>query len=329
MKLAGLCVLAWVLITGCVPLTYPPGEKTAPAHLAKGMYITEDGAHLPVRQWLPDGDVQAVVIALHGFNDYSHFFQQPGDYLKTQGIASFAYDQRGFGLAPQRRLWAGLGAYTADVNQLVALLKQRYPNRPIYLLGESMGAAVIMAAMSQTPKPEVAGIILSSPALWARSTMPWYQSGLLWLLAHSVPWLSLTGEGVKVTPSDNIPMLRALGKDPLVIKGSRVETLYGLTDLMDAAYASAPLLNGNSLLLYGERDDIIPKPPTYAFLQRFLAQQRSQKTVAFYQHGYHLLLRDLQAKSVWQDIVAWIRQPTNALPSGAGLRAGQVLQTLQ
>ncbi|MCX7098556.1 MAG: lysophospholipase [Methylococcales bacterium] len=320
-----LFALLLTALTGCTPMAYPPGAKTNAAQLQEKLLLTEDGVKLPLRHWLPKTEPTAVLIALHGFNDYSHFFEKPGEYFSQQGIACFAYDQRGFGAAPKRGLWAGEGAYTDDVRTLVGLLKQRYPKRPIYLLGESMGGAIIMATMSQTNKPEVTGIILAAPALWARSTMPWYQTSLLWTLAHTMPNLTLTGEGVHVMPSDNIPMLRALGKDPLVIKGTRVETIYGLTDLMDSAFNSANLLHENTLLLYGEKDEIIPKQPTYTFLQQFLATDTQTKTVAIYPQGYHMLLRDLQASIAWHDIAVWINSKPPKLPSGADKQALKIL----
>jgi acylglycerol lipase len=188
MKARYLIVLLFLcyVLTGCMPKIYPLGEKNHTAQISKGVFITEDGSHLPLREWLPKADVQAVMIALHGFNDYSHFFDSPGQYFSDQGIACFAYDQRGFGAAPRRGLWAGEATYTDDLKALVQLLKQRYPKRPVYLLGESMGGAVIIAAMSKAPLPDVTGIILAAPALWARSTMPWYQSSLLWTLSHTL-----------------------------------------------------------------------------------------------------------------------------------------------
>ncbi len=306
-------------------MTYPPGKKNFAAQISENTFLTEDGAYLPIRHWLPNTEPRAVLIALHGFNDYSHFFQQPGEYFSKLGIACFAYDQRGFGAAPQRGLWAGEATYTDDLLVLVHLLKKRYPSRPVYLLGESMGGAIIINSLNHVKMPQVNGIILVSPALWARPTMPWYQRSLLWTLAHSLPWLTLTGEGLGVMASDNIEMLRALGRDPLVIKATRVETVYGLTDLMDSAFNYASLLHGNFLVLYGEKDEIIPKKPTYAFLKKFLATDETEKTVAFYQQGYHMLLRDLQAPTTWKDIAAWIDNSPKKLPSGADVRAQQVL----
>jgi alpha-beta hydrolase superfamily lysophospholipase len=324
-----LLLLLLITLSGCMPATHPLGVKNQSASLSETTFYTEDGAQLPLQHWLPKSDIKAVLIALHGFNDYSHFFAAPAQYLSNVGIACFAYDQRGFGAAPNRGLWAGQATYIDDLQGLVRLLKQRYPSRPIYLLGESMGGAVIMTAMTQTTMPAVDGIILSAPALWARNTMPWYQTSLLWTAAHSMPWLTLTGEGVKVMPSDNIPMLRALGRDPWVIKGTRVEAIYGLTDLMDAAFNNAHSLHENTLILYGEKDDIIPKEPTYLFLQQFLATDTAHKTVAIYPQGHHMLLRDLNANTAWQDIAAWINHQAGKLPSGADDHAKEILAKLK
>ncbi len=320
-------LFAFLLSTlmGCMPMTHPPGAKTNNPQLHDTHFVTEDGVNLPLRHWLPDTEPQAILIALHGFNDYSHFFEQPAHYFSQQGIACFAYDQRGFGAAPNRGLWAGSTAYSNDLLSLIELIKKRYPSQPIFLIGESMGGAIVINTMNQTKRPAIAGIILVAPALWARSTMPWYQTSLLWTMAHSLPWLTLTGKGVKVMPSDNIEMLRALGRDPLVIKATRVETLYGLTDLMDDAFESATVLHENTLMLYGEKDDIIPKQPTYQFIEKFLANGASPKKIAFYQQGYHMLLRDLQAPTTWKDISTWIKNKTDNLPSEADKRAQYVL----
>ncbi len=49
-----------------------------------------------------------------------------------------------------------------------------------------------------------------------------------------------------------------MGRDPLVIKATRVESIYGLANLMDEAFESATRLSGNTLMLYGEKDEDHP-----------------------------------------------------------------------
>ena len=320
-------VLLLVLLSACAPATYKPGPFVTVGRILDNRYVTPDGAELPLRQWVPkQNKAHAVLIALHGFNDYSRFLQQPGDFFSQQGIACYAYDQRGFGGSPKRGLWSGIEAYVQDLELFIHLIQLKHPGLPVYVLGESMGGAVVITAMSEAVKTQVAGLILVAPAVWARETMPWYQQSLLWTLSHTVPWLTLTGKQVKVTPSDNIEMLKELGKDPLVIKETRVETIYGLTDLMDSAVQNAKHIDANTLILYGEKDEIIPKLPTYQFLKDVLQSRQQEKKVALYENGYHMLLRDLQAPVLWKDITAWIQSSSSPLPSGADKRAKALLR---
>jgi acylglycerol lipase len=321
-----LLILLFILLVGCKPGDHPSDTKISP-ELHDQYFLTEDGTRLPLHSWLPKArTTSAVIVGVHGFNDYSYFFRQPAEYFSNQGIASFAYDQRGFGAAPQRGFWAGREAYATDLQSFIRLIKQRYPGLPIYLLGESMGGAVVIAAIRDARMPPVDGIILAAPAVWPRKIMPWYQTSMLWVLARTAPWLTFSGQSVKVKLSDNREMIRELDSDPLVLRKTRVDALYGLTNLMDSAFDNASLLRGNILLLYGDRDDIIPKEAIYAFLQRFLAGGKDGKTVGFYPQGYHLLLRDLQAPTLWQDITAWISaHGSGKLPSGADDRAKKQL----
>ncbi|WP_228779148.1 alpha/beta hydrolase [Methylobacter sp. BlB1] len=315
-------------LSGCTPRIYKPGPYVLNGgQILENRYVTSDGIELPLRQWLPEhSKASAVLIALHGFNDYSHFLQQPGDFFRQQGIISYAYDQRGFGGSPHRGLWSGVDAYVQDLDLFVRLIRNKHPGLPVYLLGESMGGAVIIATMARSLKTPVDGLILAAPAVWGRETMPWYQQTLLWALSHTMPWLTLTGKGVvKVTPSDNIEMLRALSRDPMVIKATRVEAMSGLADLMDIALHSAKQIEADTLVLYGDKDEIVPKQPTYRFLQDFLQTRQQRKRVAFYENGYHMLLRDRQAPILWNDIVAWIKSSSAPLPSGADKYAEQVL----
>jgi acylglycerol lipase len=324
-------IFLFILLIGCKPESYPSGAERNSPELHDQYFLTEDGFYLPLKRWLPkSGAAHAVIIGIHGFNDYSHFFEKPAEYFSSQGIACFAYDQRGFGASPQRGFWAGTETYTKDLQSFVHLIKNNYPNNPIYLLGESMGSAVVIAAIREARMPKVDGIILTAPALWPREIMPWYQTALLWVLAHTVPWLALSGESVAVQLSDNREMVRALDSDPQVLRKTRVEAMYGLTDLMDMAFYNASFLSGDILLLYGEKDNIIPKEAIYTFLKRLFESGTKGKTIGFYPEGYHMLLRDLNANLVWQDITAWIdAKGSGKLPSGADERAkNQLLMPL-
>jgi alpha-beta hydrolase superfamily lysophospholipase len=290
-----------------------PGKQIVESTIENEHFVAGDGTRLPMRTWLPPADrIKAVVVALHGFNDYSNFFTSSAAYLNRSGIACYAYDQRGFGAAPQRGLWSGVEAYSNDLTCFVSAIRKRHPGVPLYVLGESMGGAVTIVAMTGSSPPVVDGVILSAPAVWGRTTMPWYQRWLLAVTSHTFPWLELTGKGLKIKPSDNREMLRGLGRDPLVIKGTRVDAMYGLTNLMDEALAGATRIKAPTLILYGKNDQVIPKEPTLLMLEKMPSTARK----AFYEHGYHMLLRDMEGEKPLADVAAWIADHDTPLPYG-------------
>ena len=295
-------------------------EAGSAPRFAPDALITTDGRRLPLRIWLPQGRIRAVVLALHGFNDYSHAFDPAAKAWAKDGIATYAYDQRGFGEAPGRGRWPGRAALAIDAVTACALLRGLYPHLPLYLLGESMGGAVAVIAMtgeSGTPVANVDGVILAAPAVWGRSTMDFLPRAALFVGVRLAPGLTLTGESLRILASDNIPMLRALGRDPLVIKKTRLDAIWGLVNLMDAAIASAPRLRVPLLIMYGGHDEIIPKLPMRRFVEALPYDPRYPRNFAYYRHGYHMLLRDLEGPVVSADVAGWILTPGGALFSGA------------
>jgi len=311
--ISGIVVAALLLISACTPLVNYPGQAVLEPKIRNAHFIAGDGAMLPVRFWLPkDRPVKAVIVGVHGFNDYSYSFAIPGTYLTRYGIASYAYDQRGFGGAPGKGLWSGVDAYTDDLSSFVKEIRKLHPDVPLYIMGESMGGAVTIVTLTGSNPPPIDGVILVAPAVWGRETMPWYQRGLLAVTSHTVPWMELTGNGLDITPSDNLEMRRALYNDPQVIKGTRIDAMYGLTNLMDEALAQADKLRLPTLVQYGKNDQVIPKEPMFRMLEKMPSTTRT----AFYEQGYHMLLRDLHREKPLIDIAAWISDHNRPLPYG-------------
>lgn len=282
---------------------------------ADDVWQASDGRVLPLRRWLPARRPSAILLAVHGFNDYSFAFTEAGKWWAERGIATYAPDQRGFGSSQYRGFWPGDDRLATDITELSHVLRQRHPDTPLFWLGESMGGAVTLIALEQgRAKPE--GLVLVAPAVWGRESMPWYYNATLWLATYTVPWMTLTGSGLKIQASDNIEMLRQLGRDPLFIKATRVDAIHGLVNLMDRAAEARPT-DLPVLLLYGARDEVIPKKPVEKFVETLESDPQVDLRIAVYAEGWHMLLRDLQAAVVWRDIAAWLGDQQTALPSGA------------
>lgn len=319
LSLLGLLGLGTVL-GGCVaPGGDHQGPGDRPPALKEDAIIARDGYLLPLRHWQAEGEARGAVLALHGFNDYSKAFEVLAEPVTSLGFDLYAYDQRGFGKTQPAGLWPGEALLIQDALTASQLLRERYPEKPLYLMGESMGAAVSIIALTGEEPAPVNGAVLISPAVWSRKTMPWYQRFALWVGERLMPGLSFSGETadrIGVQPTDDPEVMRQMALDPLVLKSSTVASLSGITDVMDDALEAGSRLSGETLILYGDRDEVIPARPFCALLKRLPVDQAAPWRLALYPEGYHMLTRYTGSEQVENDILAWLEDPAGSLPSG-------------
>lgn len=296
-------------LLGCAATIAPPGSESVTPHFEDHVLVARDGMRLPLREWDADGEAsQAVIVALHGMSDYSNAFDMPAREWAKRGITTLAIDQRGFGKSANPGLWAGSDVMRADLADFAAAARKRFPGVKIFAAGESMGGAVVLSALASPDPPAIDGAILVSPAVWSRADMPALYRVALFMVAHITPGIILTNSAaskvVKVVPSDNIPMLIALGKDPLFQKKTRADTLYGLVNLMGEAREAPRHLNDPPPILYlhGEKDQVIPPAPAKATIRDLGARAQVRQ----YPNGYHMLLRDLDRARVQKDVADWV-----------------------
>lgn len=293
-----------------------------------GAFVMADGAVLPYREWLPEGPVHTVVLALHGINDSADGWAPPALHFQAAGIALIAPDQRGFGAATGRGHWHGTDRLVADAEAMVAEVRARFPEARLFLAGESMGAAILMVLASRRRQLGVAGFVLSAPAVWGRREMATAHRLSLWWAHKTVPWLRLRADRLGIKPTDNPAALRRLQHPSLGRPSASIRALVGLADLMDSAVETAGGRRAPTLFLYGGKDQLVPQRAMAACWRRERAAKPGARVFAFYPDGFHLLHRDRAGGIVTRDVVHWLKNPDGPLPSGADHRAADWLAGL-
>jgi len=306
------------MLAACAPTVIPAGEKAAAPRLTPDRYVAADGTALPLAIWPAKGDPEgdrpkAVILGLHGFGDYRDAFEEPAEIWSKAGIVTYAYDQRGFGQSPTRGRWPGTDTLVEDAKAVAALLHERYPDLPVYVVGESMGGAVALVATDRGM--EVDGLILSAPAVRTRQSFGPVASAGLWFFAHTIPWMPAGPTSIDFKPTDNPKTIKKLQTDPLMLRQPRFDMGYGLVDLMDDARDAAPRVKMPYMVLHGIGDRLVPEGPLKAMIEVLLP--RNDSKLAFYKNGYHLLMRDKDGEKVSADILVWISDHEAKLPSGA------------
>lgn len=315
-------ILAALLLTACTPLVVQQAGKPELGfqgpRLERDAFVSFDGARLGLTSWTATtpGEPWAVIVGVHGMNDYSNAFHLAAPWWASQGVTTIAYDQRGFGRSPQRGVWGGDDLMVEDLRTITALARAKYPHAIIAVAGESMGGAVTIEAFASDRPPAADRVVLLSPAVWGWSTQPLPNKTLLWFAAR------FTGPKVytppdwlvsKVSPTDNRDELIAMGKDPLMVWGARSDTIYGLVQMMQRAWEEVGQVKAPAIYFYGAHDQIIPKKAAFSAAKKLKPGDRS----AYYAKGYHLMTRDHQGPVVWADILAFVKDPNAPLPSAA------------
>ncbi len=310
-----------MVLVACVPTVQqaasPLGTFEGPRFdVANHEFHSFDGAELGLSAWVPNEEPWAVIVGLHGMNDYGEAFYLAGPWFAERGVALYAYDARGFGRSPSRGVWGGERLMTEDLRTAVNLARRMYPNATLAVVGDSMGAATSIAAFGAENAPRIDRLVLVAPAVWGWSSLPEHYALTLWVGAHTFPYRPVTpprNVQRRIVASDNNEMLRRIGRDRNMIFRTRIDAIYGLVGLMEKASQRSGNLQGDIAFLYGAHDQIIPRASALRAARRLPASART----AVYENGYHMLMRDLQREVVYLDVLSFLRDPAAPFPSHA------------
>ncbi|MDG1870234.1 MAG: alpha/beta hydrolase, partial [Candidatus Thioglobus sp.] len=101
-------------------------------------YQSSSGSKINLYSLLPIGEVRAVIHITHGMAEHALRYSRFASRLANASYAVFAHDYRGHGFtkandAPQG-VFAdskGFSLVLEDLNEVINLIKQRLPNKPI------------------------------------------------------------------------------------------------------------------------------------------------------------------------------------------------------
>ena len=107
------------------------------------------GSKINLNSLLPLGEARAVVHITHGMAEHSSRYSRFALELVASGFAVFAHDIRGHGRtiaddAPQGVFAKsdGLNIVLEDQNEIINLIKERLPDKPIICFGHSLGSII-------------------------------------------------------------------------------------------------------------------------------------------------------------------------------------------
>ena len=229
-----------------------------------------------------------------------------------------SFDLQGFGKNANKGSWFSIDSHIDDILKLLKILKQENPKKKIYLLGESMGGAIVLSLANSKKNLPIDGIILVAPVIWNFTERNFFKSLTLNFFSKIFPSIKISGDGlIDVKASDNIKMLKQLSKDPYFIHKPTLESLNGIIKLMDKSfYDSQNYLKNpayDTLMIIPIIDEIIPRKPLLELLndKEVLKKFDDRIKLSIYEKNYHMILRDINGNRVTREIKEWIFKNKN------------------
>ncbi|MCC6977100.1 MAG: alpha/beta fold hydrolase [Candidatus Melainabacteria bacterium] len=276
---------------------------------------------LPVYEWKSDAvEPQAVAILVHGLTMHGAIYDKLARHLADQGFIVLAPDLHGYGRwteAPSaKRHCNECGAqvcYQKSRRDLVGLVdsaKQTYPSLPLYMIGESLGADMVLYSVGQRPRA-VDGIVLSSPAIKRRFNMV---PRVFWdvsLLTHNLYRQVNLVPYMKKFASEDPRIIEEAVHDPLVRKKMTTWELFKTIQTIrpTLSYAEKVPANMPVLVIQGDKDRMLKTNGVCDLLKHLSSQDR---TVRWFKDRGHLLLETayLQDETL-STVDGWLKEHLN------------------
>lgn len=126
-------------------------------------WLAHDGQRFAAQQFEPAGAVRGSAIVVHGYYDHVGLYGHLIRYLLGRGVRVFAYDQQGHGLSTGPRVTIESFDRYADALAAFVLARTDGLTRPRWLIGQSMGASVILEMLDRGATGPFDHVVLLAP----------------------------------------------------------------------------------------------------------------------------------------------------------------------
>eukprot|EP00898_Chlorokybus_atmophyticus_P000940 jgi/Chlat1/1847/Chrsp14S02232 len=297
------------------------GGLEAGLDVTHGVMTNARGKKLFTVQWMKQGSagvegLKALVFIAHGYADYFKSVpSQPGGLaevarrLARRGFGCFGVEHQGHGRSEGTRCHIKKFDYFVDdMLQFIDQVSQQSPNLPKFLIGESMGGAVMIKVARRRPK-DFTGLLLVAPMCEIHpSLMP----------AQTLKMVARVAPKAAVVPGDSKRIIEKAVKneklrevalaDPMRYHGrSRLKMSLELLRATQDISAHFDEVTVPILAMQGDLDTVTRRESCEALLK---GCSSTDKTLRLYPGMWHAILDESEpdVSVVHEDIASWIEE---------------------
>jgi alpha-beta hydrolase superfamily lysophospholipase len=261
-----------------------------------------EGIKFFVRGWEPDKRLKAVVILVHGLGEHTGRYARVGQAFAASGYSLVGFDLRGHGRSGGPRGHAPkYESLLDDLADFLAQMKVRYPKKPMFLYGHSLGGNLVLNFVLRR-KPKVQGVIATAPWLEVAYELPAARVALARAINRILPAFSQASGLETAALSHDVRVVDAYVRDPLVHDRISVRLFSGMYESGLWASEHAADFPLPLLLMQGTADRLVSPRAARSFAER----GGKKVTWRAWEGWYHEIHNEPQGARVLKMMIAWM-----------------------
>ena len=260
-------------------------------------------ANLYYQAWLPEGDVKAVLLIVHGIGEHSGRYMNVVNHFVPLGYAIYGLDHVGHGKSEGRREFVvRFDDYTNTLIIFRNWVKGWQRGKSVILFGHSMGALIGLYYLLDH-QDDANGAVISAPSIKvndsiSRATIT--LGNILSVLAPKAGLLALDANGI----SRDSEVVTDYLNDPLVFHGKTPARLAAeLLKAMRRVAKEADKITLPLMVVQGGQDKLVDPDGAQMLYDKAGSKD---KTLKIYEELYHELFNEPERARVLKDMETWL-----------------------
>lgn len=253
--------------------------------------------------WLPEGEPKATLLVVHGVREHSGRYMNVVNHLVPSGYGVYGIDHIGHGKSDGERVYVErFQDYTKTLKKYFDMIREWQPERPIFLIGHSMGGLISTAFLLEH-QDELSGAVLSAPSIKVSDNTSQaiiFVGKLLSIIMPKAGLIKLDAENVSRDPA----VVDAYINDPLAYTGKITARLGAeILETMQRVTEEATEIRLPIMIVQGS-DDKVVDPRGAQLLYDLVTSE--DKTIKIYDGLYHEVFNEPEHEQVLNDVKTWL-----------------------
>ncbi len=269
----------------------------------EGSFKGVRGLSIFYQAWLPEGEVKAVLLIVHGLGEYCGRYMNVVNHFVPLGYAVYGLDHIGHGKSDGAREYVDrFEDFTDNLTTYYNMVTGWQAGKPVFLLGHSLGGLIATYYLLDH-QASFKGAIISAPAIKIGAGISQATITMGKILSVVMPKagvLALDAGAISRDPQ----VVSAYDNDPLVFHGKTPARLAAeMLKAMQRVTAELGKITLPFIAVQGGQDKLVDP----AGAQMLYDQASSKdKTIKIYDGLYHEVFNEPERARVLGDVETWL-----------------------